>query len=148
MEPIAVRPPLGGGRAGHGQPGFTLIECVVVCAVVAVMAAVALPMMRLPALRTARLDAVQALMRLQAAQEQHRALHGLYAADLQPLRGVAERSPQGLYRLSLAGTGPDAYRASAVAQGAQARDTACATLTLDVRLGFAQEGPSPACWNR
>jgi prepilin-type N-terminal cleavage/methylation domain-containing protein len=148
MDEFAVRPPLCGGRAGRRRAGLTLIECAIVCAVVAVMAALALPMMRSPALRVARLDAMQSLMRLQAAQEQHRSLHGLYAADLQPLRGVNERSAQGLYRISLAGTGPDAYRASAVAQGAQARDTDCPTLTLEVHLGFAQEGPSPACWNR
>jgi type IV pilus assembly protein PilE len=127
---------------------MTLVECAIVCALVALLAAVSLPLLRTPGLRIARLDAVQALMRLQAAQEQHRALHGLYAADLQPLRGVAERSPQGLYRLSLASTGPDAYRASAEAQGAQARDADCAKLTLDVHLGFAQEGPTPSCWNR
>jgi type IV pilus assembly protein PilE len=121
-----------------------------VCAIVAVLAATALPFLGTPARRAARLDAVQALMRLQAAQEQHRALHGLYAPDLQPLRGVTERSAQGLYRLSVQATGRDAYRASAVAiaAGSQAGDTACATLTLDVNLGFAQEGPSPACWNR
>ena len=148
MHTHRAAPSLCGGWASHRRSGLTLIECAIVCAVVAVLSAVVWPMLRTPGMRMARLDAVQALMRLQAAQEQHRALHGLYAADLQPLTGVADRSPQGLYRLSLAGTGPDAYRASAVAQGSQARDTDCATLTLDVHLGFAQEGPSPSCWNR
>jgi type IV pilus assembly protein PilE len=132
----------------HRSAGLTLLECVIVCAIVAVLAATALPYLGTPARRAARLDAMQALMRLQAAQEQHRSLHGLYAPDLRPLRGVTERSAQGLYRLSLQATGPDAYRASAIASGSQAGDTACATLTLDVHLGFAQEGPSPACWNR
>ena len=44
--------------------------------------------------------------------------------------------------------GGEAYRATAMAQGAQARDTACATLTLEVRQGFAQTGPDAVCWLR
>jgi hypothetical protein len=30
----------------------------------------------------------------------------------------------------------------------QAEDRACATLTLEVRQGFAQPGPAAGCWNR
>jgi type IV pilus assembly protein PilE len=116
--------------------------------VAAVLAAVALPSFRGHELRMARLDAVQALMRLQAAQEQHRSLHGLYTGDLAALRGVAPRSMQQRYTLALTLIGPDAYLASANAQGVQAGDRDCRALTLEVTQGFARAGPSASCWNR
>ena len=55
--------------------GFTLVECAVVCAIVGILGAVALPSLRGHELRSARIDAVDALTRLQAAQEQHRLAH-------------------------------------------------------------------------
>ncbi|MDO9073958.1 MAG: type IV pilin protein [Rubrivivax sp.] len=128
--------------------GFTLVECLTVCAVVAVLATVAWPAWRDHSLRAARLDAVAALTRLQGVQEQYRSLHGLYAAELSVLRGVAPVSDQGRYRLALERTGPESYRATALAQGVQAGDHECGALTLDVSLGFATPGPGPQCWNR
>lgn len=128
--------------------GFTLVECLAVCAVVAVLAALAWPAWQGHGLRAARLDGVAALTRLQAMQEQYRSLHGLYAAELSVLRGVAPVSDQGRYALALERTGPESYRATARAQGVQAGDRDCGALTLEVRLGFATPGPGPQCWNR
>lgn len=128
--------------------GFTLVECAVVCVVAGLLAAVALPSYQGQARRAARMDAVQALTRLQIEQEKYRSLHGLYAVDLHVLRGVMPVSDQGRYTLSVALTGPDAYRASALARGGQAQDRECATITLDVSQGFATAGPGPQCWNR
>ncbi len=136
----------------HKQPptvrGFTLIELMVASSIAVLLTLVALPSMRGDALRAARLDGVHALTRLQMAQEQHRSAHGLYAHELTALRGVAPVSDQGRYALSVTPTGPESYRATALARGAQQRDTACAELTLDVSQGWAQPGPSPQCWNR
>lgn len=132
----------------HRSAGFTLIECTIVCAVVAVFAAVALPSFQGSQLRMARIEAMSALTRVQAAQEQYRSLHGLYAADLGLLKGVQPTTPEGHYTLRLEQTGPEAYRASAVAQGRQQADKPCPALTLDVNTGFARNGPDAACWNR
>jgi len=128
--------------------GFTLVECVVALAIVALLATVALPSFQGEALRTARLDAVQALTRLQLAQEQYRAANGLYTTELSALRGVMAVSDQGRYTLAVSLTGPESYRATAMARGAQSRDTSCPSLTLDVAQGWAQPGPSAQCWNR
>ena len=132
----------------HRTHGFTLVECAVACAVTLLLAAVAWPNLQGHALRAARLDAVQALTRLQTGQEQHRMTHGLYAGELSALRGVAPVSDQGRYTLALVRTGADSYRATAQARGVQLRDRDCMALTLDVSLGFAQNGPGPQCWNR
>ncbi|MBX3638374.1 MAG: prepilin-type N-terminal cleavage/methylation domain-containing protein [Rubrivivax sp.] len=134
---------------GGAQQGFTLTEVAIVCAIVGILATIALPSWRARELQAGRLDAVDALTRLQTAQERHRADHGLYAPQLSALR-IAPNSPQGRYALALELTGPEAYRASARARddGPQAADRDCAALTLEVRSGFAQAGPSARCWNR
>ena len=128
--------------------GFTLLELLVALALVALLLTLGLRSQQGQGLRSGRLDAVEALTRLQQAQEQHRSAHGLYASDLAVLVGTAATSPQGRYAIALDRTGGEAYRATAKAQGAQTRDTACATLTLEVRQGFAQTGPDAGCWLR
>ena len=146
--------------------GFTLVECALVCAVTAVLAAVALPQMQHHSLRAARLDAVHALTRLQTVQEQHRSAHGLYASELAALRGVAAVSDQGRYTLALAAAPASAplngaYTATATAQNAQADDTRCKLLGVMVKGGdltfasgtssvdFAASAPDAnRCWAR
>lgn len=127
--------------------GFTLVELLVVLALAALLAGAAVPGYRAHLQRGARADAVDALTRLQGAQERFRSAHGLYAAQLAPL-ALSERSPQGRYRIALAPTGPEAYRATATSQGAGAEDGECAQLTLEVNAGFATPGPHARCWNR
>jgi type IV pilus assembly protein PilE len=130
----------------QGRPGFTLVECLIVVAIVAILAGLTLPGLRGPELRIARLDAVQALTRVQGEQENYRTQYGLYSSDLSALRGVQPTSPQGRYTLSLSTSSPETYRAVAQAAGSQQADRDCAAITLDVTLGFATRGPTPACW--
>ncbi len=128
--------------------GFTLVELLVALALAAVLLALGLGAPRDHDLRIGRLDAVEALDRVQQTQEQHRSAHGLYTSDLSALAGAGATSPQGRYAIRIELTGGETYRATATALGAQARDAACATLTLEVRHGFAQAGPEASCWHR
>lgn len=128
--------------------GFTLLECVVVALVVALVSSIAWPSLRRHDLQAGRIDAVHALSRVQAAQESYRSAHGLYAADLSGLLGTAPQSPQGRYAIQLTLQGPHSYQASAQAVGRQAQDHPCAAITLQVKLGFAQHGPDPGCWRQ
>lgn len=130
------------------QAGFTIIEVLVVCAMLAILAAVAVPGLRSHDFRAGRLDGVEALTRLQQAQEQYRSAHGMYAADLSALLGTSNRSPQGRYEIILARTSGETYMATAKALGAQAEDPGCGSLTLQVKQGFAQVGPHAGCWLR
>lgn len=131
------------------QRGFTLIELAITLGAVALVAGIALPSFqgRLAAAR--RADATLALERIQIAQEQHRALHGLYASDLAAL-GSGTSSGEGLYQVSLERGHGDAYVAVARARsdGPQAADTTCGEITIRVEQGFATLGPTPRCWNR
>lgn len=134
--------------ARRRSSGFTLVESLAVVAVLGVVGVLAYPSLRAYDFRAGRLDAVEALTRLQVEQEKHRTAHGLYAAELQALPGAAAQSPQGRYAIRLVSSGPEAYLAMARALGAQAEDPGCATITLQVRQGFAQTGPHAGCWHR
>lgn len=131
------------------QRGYSLIEIGITLVVAAVLASLAWPSLQAQWLRARRADAVDALLRVQKEQERHRIQHGLYALQLGALRGFAsERSPQGLYAVRIESTSPDGYVAAAMAQGRQQADAGCERLTLTVTEGFAQMGPTRACWNR
>jgi type IV pilus assembly protein PilE len=139
--PLTAQPPVF-------QSGFTLIEVLMVCVVLAVLASVALPSFKGHDLRAGRLDGVDALTRVQQAQEQYRSAHGLYAAELSALVGVSPRSVQGRYGISVAVINGETYLATAQALGEQAQDAGCAALTVQVKQGFAQVGPDARCWLR
>ena len=133
-------------RAG----GFTLVELCVVLALAGVLAALAWPSFQSQLQRSRRADAVAALLRVQPAQESHRANHGLYASRLQALVGAgAAVSAQGLYDIGLSGGG-DRYEARATARAGSvaAGDSSCAELRLQVRDGVSDFAPSARCWNR
>jgi type IV pilus assembly protein PilE len=142
-EPGSTAPPAPSPR------GFTLVECLVVCALVGLAVACLVPAARTHELRVGRLDAVQALTRVQVAQENYRAAHGLYTTEWNALQGAGPvLSAQGRYQLSLQLQGSESYTAVATATGVQTQDHACNALTLQVARGFAQHGPSADCWNR
>jgi type IV pilus assembly protein PilE len=128
--------------------GFTLVECLTACCMAALLMTLAVPAFRGHDFRAGRLDAVEALTRVQVAQEQHRNAHGLYAGDLQALLGVSGRSAQGRFSIAVTLTGPQSYRATARAQGPQTGDEGCAEITLSVKEGYAQIGPHAGCWLR
>ncbi len=138
-------------RRGRCRPGFTLVELCIVLALAGVLASIAWPSLQSQLQRSRRADAVTALMRVQLAQESHRALHGLYATQLGALVGASSpRSPEGLYDIELGGDGATRFEARAIARagGLAAGDTACASLRLQVNDGLAAFAPSLRCWNR
>ena len=135
-------------RARCRAGGFTMVECLAVVTVLGVVGVLAYPSLQAYDLRAGRFDAVEALTRVQVAQERHRNAHGLYAGDLRALVGVSPQSPQGRYAIRLVLSNPEAYLATAKALGAQAEDPGCATVTLQVKQGFAQIGPNSGCWHR
>lgn len=138
-------------RSGRVARGFTLVELLVAITVAVLLGTLALPSFADHWRQARRSDATVALMRLQLAQEQFRAHHGIYAASLTQLRGAsASRSDAGWYDIALAAVQPQSYEAVALARadGSQSGDGACAQITLRVFDGMAETGPEPRCWNR
>jgi type IV pilus assembly protein PilE len=131
--------------------GLTLVEITVVLAVVGIVAAMAWPSHLAQLQRARRLDATSALTRLQFVQERHRSAQGHYAANLAELGPAAlVRSAEGLYDLSArsAGDGAVVLLARARADRAQANDTDCREITLQLSQGLADPGPNGRCWNQ
>jgi type IV pilus assembly protein PilE len=130
--------------------GFTLVDVAVALAVVGVVASMALPSMQAHLARGRRAEAVAALTRVQAAQEQYRAHQGLYAPQLGALPGAASPlSTDGHYAIALEAVHAGGYIARArLRDDTGPRDSGCAELTLTVADGVAAYGPSARCWNR
>ena len=125
--------------------GFTLVDALAACAVVAIGAGAALPALQGQLAKARRGEAIAALTAIEFAQLGHQSRHGTFSNDLGALRQPAA-SASGHYRLSVRSDGPAVYLASADAQGAQAGDAACARMTIEVRGEQVSKGPQASCW--
>lgn len=128
------------------QGGFTLLELLLVVAMVAILVAIALPSYSDSVYKARRADGRVAL--LEAAQRLERCLtrHDSYS---HAACTVAVLSPDGHYRITEPEPrGPASFRLRATPIGAQAGDAAaCAWLELDhrgQRTALAKTGV--ACW--
>lgn len=130
--------------------GFSLIELMIVVAIVAILAAIAIPSYSSSIEKGRRADGKAALAGAVALQERQYSLTNQYSDDISILGGMG--SSEGYYTLSVAytsfsgtcATDKDCYTLTATAIGAQANDTACAVLTID-SLGKKTPTGSP-CW--
>jgi type IV pilus assembly protein PilE len=139
-------------RLDH-QRGITLIELMIVVAVVAILASVAVGSYRNQIIRANRTEATAAPMRVRAAQERFFLQNHRYAKNSEltkaPPEGLGERAttPNGGYTIKIAdGATATTYQAVATATGGQLKDVAtCQTLTID-QDGNKTPAESTGCW--
>jgi type IV pilus assembly protein PilE len=133
--------------------GFTLIEVMITVAIVAILAAVAVPSYNRYVLKSGRTEAFAAMAAVQQAQERWRANKPAYTANLSDLGIAGTTSPSGYYNLAFtSGTVTSTgytLTATAAAGKRQTGDTGCTTLTLVVSNGNgAPPAANASCWSR
>ena len=134
------------------QLGFTLIEVMIVVAIVAILAAVAYPSYQDSVRRSARGDAQSDMMELAQNAERFFTINNQYAASRAGVPYVLpfNQSPRGAgarYNINIAFPTPQTFVLQAVPTPVQAAD-ACGTLTIN-QLGVT--GPAVGtdgrpCW--
>ena len=120
-------------------PGFSLTELLVALAILALLAAAAVPLWQRQAQKARRLDATDTLMRIAVLQERFYFENGRYASELAapPPAGLGVTGTErNYYRLQLQTTDSDAaagfsLTATADPNGPQASDEQCHEFSLD-----------------
>jgi type IV pilus assembly protein PilE len=110
--------------------GFTLVELMVVVAIIAILAAFAVPAYSRYGFRARRVDGQELLLRIATAQERYYATYNKYGALTDIGFADPALSDNGFYSASLSPLTGSTFTATAARRGAQLSD-ACGSLQLD-----------------
>ena len=126
--------------------GMTMLELLIVVAIIGILATIALPSWNQQVMKTRRSDAVNSLLDMQLLQGRYFAENGAYGSLAQI--GGSSTSNDEYYSLAISGVTSAAFLGTATATGSQADDTDCAKFCIN------QDGPdhlssgcaTSACW--
>ncbi len=131
--------------------GFTLIELMITVAIVAILAAVAIPQYSDYVRKSRRSDAWTLLQTAQQAQERFRLTNTSYATNVTSLTGACSGTPCGSehYTLSISGASGSGYTLTATARStsSQAADSGCTSISVVMAGAVATQSPA-TCWKK
>lgn len=132
----------------HGMPGFTLIELMIVVAIVAILAAVAYPSYNEHIIKTRRKAGASCLAEAAQFMERYYTTQLTYVGADPAL--ACETDIAGNYTIAAGALTATAYTLSATPVGAQAtKDTACGTLGVNqagIRTKTGSASTVTECW--
>ena len=127
--------------------GFTLIELMLVVAVVGILAAIAMPAYSGYIQKSRRTDATVAIRAVQFAQEKYRGNNTSYGSltDI----GMPATTESGYYTIAVSSATATGYvvTATAVSGKSQSTDSDCTSIQLQQAAGSITTTPS-ACWSK
>jgi type IV pilus assembly protein PilE len=142
------------GKGTHGmkqERGFTLLELMIVVAIIAILSAIAIPSYGRYAIRAHRVDGQELLMRIANAQERFYATNNHYGALTELGYTDPAVSEKKYYNVTMvpaaASTAAQAFTATATPTTAQANDD-CKNLTINSAGVRASSGTTSngSCW--
>lgn len=130
------------------QRGLTLVELMVVVAVMAIIATIAYPLYTNQVQKSRRADAKIAVETVAMAQERFYTINGSYSASLGSLQVSTDiqggDSDQGYYTIATTGGQAFAVTATRSATGQQQGD-GCTSFTIN-QAGQKTSNPATGCW--
>jgi type IV pilus assembly protein PilE len=129
--------------------GFSLIELMMVVAIIAIIAAVALPSFRQYVIRSARTEARNALLEVAALQERYRYSNPGYATTLTALGITASpyETAEGRYTVTLTDPTAVSFTVSATPVSGKGQESdSCGTLTLSNSGVKGSTSSDAKCW--
>jgi len=147
-------------RHASSQLGFTLIELMIVVAIVAILSAIAYPSYERYVIKTKRSVAQSALLQVADRQQQFFMDNKQFAADLTNLgfpanpyvlnddgASTVASDTQAVYSVSLSNVTATTWTATAAPlQGQLSRDSYCGSLSLTQAGAKGKTGSSDKCW--
>ena len=126
------------------QTGFTLVELIIVVAIISILASIAIPAYNGYIETSKRSDAQASLMALAIAQEKYRATNPTYTTVIGDLNGVSSASESGYYTLAVTAASGATFTATATPDDWTDSNGNCSPMSIN------QDGPTGtlSCWGR